>query len=211
MIKDLGAGIHDDLQGFQAAFEIGDEHLDGAAGLQLADAADDQGKDRRTAVLALVAVDRRDHGMFELHGFDSLGDTFRLQPVQRLGAAVLDVAETAGAGADIAQHEEGCGSAAPALAHIRASGFLAYGVQGLLAHELLQALIGLAGWSAHADPIGAAQRGGVNFFGVDAIPGRLIWHEVSSSRKLYPLGRGESKKGLCRQPTGNFSVVIYSH
>jgi hypothetical protein len=58
-IKDLGRGSSISRFGwvFQAAFEyIGDEHLDGQlAGLQLADAADDQGKDRRAAVLALVA------------------------------------------------------------------------------------------------------------------------------------------------------------
>jgi hypothetical protein len=48
---------------------------------------------------------------------------------------------------------------------------------------------------AQADP----SRGGVAvvvsiFSGLNAIPGRLICHEVSSSRKLYRWGRGDVKK-----------------
>ena len=38
VVEDLGPGFHHDLQRFQAAFEIRDQHLDRAAGVQLADA-----------------------------------------------------------------------------------------------------------------------------------------------------------------------------
>ncbi len=66
-----------------AALEIGDEHFDRAAGVNLADALDDHGEDRRAAILAVVAVDAGDDGVLEVHGLDGLGDALRLEPIQR--------------------------------------------------------------------------------------------------------------------------------
>ena len=86
VVEDFRAGIHHHAQRLQAALEIRDEHLDRAAGMELADAADDHGKDRRAAVLAVVPVDAGDHGVLQIHGLDRLGDPLRLQPVQRAPA-----------------------------------------------------------------------------------------------------------------------------
>ncbi len=171
VVEDLRAGFHDDLQGFERAFEIGDEHFHGAARQQLADAADDHGKNRRAAVLAVVPVDGGDDSMLQIHRLDRLGYPFGLQPVQQPGAAVLDVAEAAGAGAHIPQHEEGGGAGAPAFAHVGAHGLLADGVQSLRAHERLQVLVGFAGGCAHLDPVGAAEGGGVGLGRVEPVAG----------------------------------------
>ena len=82
VIQYLRAGIHHDLEGFEAAFEIGDEDLDGAARVKFTDAPDDHGKDGRAAVTALIAVDGGDHRMVQVHGLDRLGDPLGLFPVQ---------------------------------------------------------------------------------------------------------------------------------
>ncbi len=105
--------------------------------------------------------------MFQVHGFDRLGHAFRLQPVQCCGAAMLDIAKAAGARAHVAQHQESGRARTPALAHIRAHGFLADGMQGLGAHQRLQLLIGLAGGGADFDPVRAAEWSGEDVFGVN--------------------------------------------
>ena len=120
VVEDLWASVHDNLEGFDAALEIGDKHFDGAAGMQLADAVDDHSEDGRAAVFAVIAVDAGDHRVLEVHGFDRLGDAIRLQPVQGGGCATFDVAKAASAGANIAHHQEGGCSRTPTLAHIGA-------------------------------------------------------------------------------------------
>ena len=157
VVQDLGPRVHDDLQRLERAFEVGDQHLDRAAGVQLADAADDHGKDRRAAVAAFVAVDGGDHGVLQVHRLDRLRHALRFQPVHRAGLAVLDVAEDARARAHVAQHQEGGGAAAPAFAHVRAHGLLAHRVQRLGAHQRVELFVGLARRRADADPFGAAQ------------------------------------------------------
>ena len=167
VVQNFRAGLHDDFQSFQRAFEIRDEHFHRAARQELADAPDHHGKDRRAAIPAVIPVDGGDDGMFQLHGFDRLGHAFRLQPIERIGAAMFNVTETAGARAHISQHKEGGGAGAPALAHIRAHGFFADGVQRFGAHQRLQVFIGFAGRSAYLDPIRPSQRGGRDTIRVD--------------------------------------------
>ena len=126
-------------------------------GWTFADAANDQGKDRGAAVLALIAVDAGDDRMAQFHGLHGLGDAFRLEQIQRPRAPVLDVAEAAGAGADIAHHEEGGGARAPALAHVGAHRLFADGVQCLGAHQPAQPLDPFPAGRAHLDPFRPAQ------------------------------------------------------
>ena len=110
--------------------------------------------------------------MFQVHGFDRLGHAFRLQPVQGFGAAVLDIAEAAGACAHVAQHQEGGRAGAPAFAHVWAHGFFADGMQCLGAHQGLQVFDHLARWGAHFDPLRAAEWcGGVVFRVYDPVTG----------------------------------------
>ena len=102
VVEDFRARVHDNAQGFEAAFEIWDEHFDRAAGLELANAPDDHGKNRCAAVPAFIAVDAGDHGVFERHGFDRLGDAFGFHPVDWAGLTVFDVAKPTAAGANVA-------------------------------------------------------------------------------------------------------------
>ena len=138
VVQNFRARIHHDLQGFERAFEIGDQHFDGTARQQFADAADDHRKDRRAAIPAFIAVHRGDDRMFQVHGFHGLRHALGFAPIHQRGLAVFDVAEGAGARADVAEHQEGRGAAAPAFAQVRAHGFFADGVQFLLAHQSVQ-------------------------------------------------------------------------
>ena len=176
VVENLRAGVHHDFESLQAALEIGDEHLDGAAGVNLADAADEHGENRRAAVAALVTVDAGNDGVLQVHRADGLGDAFRLQPVQGGGHAVFYVAEAAGAGADVAEHQEGGRARSPALAQVGAHGLLADGVQGFAAHQGADLLVSLAGRGADANPGGTPEGGGVHFCGVNAVSGRCFGH-----------------------------------
>ncbi len=57
--------------------------------MQLADATNDHGEDRRAAVLALVAVDAGDDGVAQVHGLDRLGDAFGSSQSSGAGRPVL--------------------------------------------------------------------------------------------------------------------------
>src|SRR5690606_21441233 len=126
------------------------------AGMDLPDAPDDHREDRRAAVLALVAVHRGDNDVLQVHRLDGLGDAVRLVPVYRRRATGLNVAEAAGAGAGVAQHEERRGPLAPALAEVGAHGLLADGMQFLTAHQAAQPLVRFTTGRADANPLRAA-------------------------------------------------------
>jgi acyl-lipid omega-6 desaturase (Delta-12 desaturase) len=83
VVQDLGRASITIFKASRLPLKVRDQHLDRAAGMQLADAADHHGKDRRAAVLAVVAVDAGDHGVLQVHVLDRLGDALGLQPVQR--------------------------------------------------------------------------------------------------------------------------------
>ena len=77
------------------------------------------------AIREVVAIDRRDDDVIEAHLPDGFGDARRLVGIERHRHAGRDVAEGAGAGADLAHDHEGGVLLVPALADIRAAGFLA--------------------------------------------------------------------------------------
>ncbi len=130
--------VHHHLQGVPIGPEVGDQHLDGAAGLQAADLADGVGEDVRAAVGQLVAVHAGEHGVAQAHLPHRFRHPQRLLFVQRLGAPGLDVAEAAGAGAGVAHQQEGGRAAAPALAQVGAERLFAHGVQRLAPHQALE-------------------------------------------------------------------------
>ena len=104
VIEDLGPGVDHDTQRFRRAFEVGNQHFDRAAGVNFANAADEHGEDRRAAIFAVVAVHRGDHRVLKVHRLHCLRHAVGLHEVERSGAAAFDVAETTGAGADVAHH-----------------------------------------------------------------------------------------------------------
>src|SRR5690606_12673353 len=87
---------------------------------------------------------------------DGLGEITRLVGVERLGAAVADVAERAAPGADVAHDPEGGRALAEAFVDVRAGGFLAHGVKLVLAQgvlDLVETLGFHAGAELDADPL----------------------------------------------------------
>ena len=104
----------------------------------------------------VVAVDGGDDGVGEAHLLNRSGDAHRLQLVEDEGAPGLHGAEAAGAGAGVAEDHEGGGAGLPALAYVRAAGFLADGVKVLLAHQALEADVVVAAGEADLQPGGLA-------------------------------------------------------
>ena len=83
----------------------------------------------RAAVSEVVAVDGRDHGMFEIEMFDGLGDVGRFHRVEVHRLAFIDRAESAMPRAGVAAEHKCRGLVRPAFKDIRAFRFLADGVQ----------------------------------------------------------------------------------
>ena len=95
--------------------EVGDEDLDAGAGVELVHLADRLGVEPRAAVGQVVAGDAGDGGVAQAHLLHRLGDPARLVAVEVLGAAGVDLAEVAAAGALLATDEEGRLAVLPAL------------------------------------------------------------------------------------------------
>ncbi len=141
------------------AAEIRHQHLDAGRRRELAHGADAVDEVLRTAVLEVVAVDRGDHHVVEPECRDRAAEIARLLGIERLGPAVRDIAERAAARALVAHDHECRRAVAEALADVRARGFLAHGVQPVLAQDVLdlvEARRRRAG--AYPDPLRLAQR-----------------------------------------------------
>src|SRR5437667_6990509 len=107
---------------------------------------------RSAAVAQVVAVDAGDHDVSELQRRDGLGQIRRLFRIERQRPAVTDVAEWATPRADVAHDHERRRAFAEAFAYIRAGGFLAHGVEMVLAQDLLDLVEARARWRANTDP-----------------------------------------------------------
>ncbi len=82
--------------------------------------------------------------MTQAHLLHGVGDAQRLRAVDQVRHPRLHVAEPAAARADVAEDHEGGGAALPAFADVRAVGLLADGVEGLRAHQALDAPVARA-------------------------------------------------------------------
>ena len=120
------------------AEEVGREHLDRRVRQLRLERADRRRVVAGAPVGDVVAVDRRDDDVLELHLRRRLRDAERLERVgRRLGLAGVDVAVAAGAGARVAEDLERRRAASPALGDVRAARLLADRVQREPVHELL--------------------------------------------------------------------------
>ena len=88
------------------------------------------------AIGQIVAIDRSDDDVLEPQLRGGFGDMLGLGRVDRARHPGLDVAERAGAGADVAQDHHRRVLLGPALADVGAGGLLAHGVEVELAHQL---------------------------------------------------------------------------
>jgi hypothetical protein len=91
--------------------------------------------------------------MPKTHKRNGFRNASRLTEIEAGRPAGCDGAEPAGAGTRVPEDHERRRSRAPAFADVRATGFLADGVQRLTAHQMLQAEISFASWQAYFKPI----------------------------------------------------------
>ncbi len=160
VVEDLGPrGEHRLQRLLLDAEEVGRQHLDGGLRQLRLERPDRRRVVAGAAVGDVVAVDRRDDDVLELHLRRSLGEPQRLERVgRRLGLAGVDVAVAAGARARVAEDLEGRGAAAPALGDVRAARLLADRVQREAVHELLHVEVrAVLRRRAHLHPFGTAR------------------------------------------------------
>ena len=153
VVHDVGRGFRQDLQSaIETTAEIRDQHLDPRPGRNLAQLADAVPEMAGPAVAQVVAVHTGDHDVRELQRRDRLGQIRGLVGIERQRPAVTDVAEWATPRADVAHDHERRRAFAEAFADVRAGGFLADGVQMVLAQDLLDLVEARARWGANTDP-----------------------------------------------------------
>src|SRR4051812_44297210 len=90
---------------------------------------------------------------------EGLRDPPRLVLVEPGGAAGLDVAEAAGAGARIAEDHDRRGALVPAVPDVRAVGLLADGIEIQAVQQALQVVVVVARRHPRLDPVGMATEG----------------------------------------------------
>ena len=160
VVEDLGPrGEHRLQRLFLDAEEVGRQHLDRSLGQLRLQRADRRRVVAGAAVGDVVAVDRGDDDVLELHLRRGLGEPQRLERVRRrLGLARVDVAVAARASARVAEDLERRGAAAPALGDVRAARLLADRVQREPVHELLDVEVrAVLRRRAHLHPLGPAR------------------------------------------------------
>jgi len=120
-----------------AAPEVGHQYFDLRGGREFADAANAIYKVLSATIAQVVAVNAGDDDVFELEIGDGLGQFDRLVSIQRVRAAVADIAKRAAPGALVAHDHEGGGALAKAFTDVGATGFFAHRHQFVLAQHVL--------------------------------------------------------------------------
>ena len=138
VVEYVGQRLAEHVDGdLRAPAKVGNECLDGGRRRLVAYGGDDVDEVLGAAVAQVVAVDAGNDDVAQFQVRDAVGEIGWLFGVGRQRFAVADVAERAAARADVAEDHEGRRAAAEAFADIRAGGFLADGVQLLLAQHRL--------------------------------------------------------------------------
>jgi hypothetical protein len=135
------------------AQEVRRQDLDRGRRSLLADRADRAGEMLGAAVGKIVAIDRGDDHVRQPELCDRVGHPLRLGGFKRLRNAGLHVAERAGARAGVPHDHEGRVLLVPALADVRAAGFLADCHKAIVADDLAGVGIAARIRRAHADPV----------------------------------------------------------
>jgi len=125
MGENVGALPENNFKGFPVPLEIRDEDLDPQPWIRGPDRADDPGEVGGPSIPQVVPGHGGEDGVLEAHGRDGFGDMDGLVRVRRPGPALGDGAESAVAGANIAEEEEGRGLPGPALGDVGTAAALA--------------------------------------------------------------------------------------
>ena len=136
VIEDVRLRVENGIQVGRPALQVGNEDLNAAMGTAVADRADGLRPDGGASVPELVAGDRGDHAVAEIHPGNRFGHPGGFSEINFAGPACLDRAEAAGTGADIAEDHDGGGAARPAFPHVRALGALTDRVQVIVVDEV---------------------------------------------------------------------------
>ena len=204
VIQDFGFCLDDDGDGFAVSLEVGDEDFDAASGRLVADLVDDHGEDASAAEEIVVAVDAGDDGVFEAEGGDGFGHAAGLVEVDGLRAALGDGAESAAAGAEVAEHHEGGGFVMPALADVGALRALAHSVEAEGAGETLELMEVFADGRAGLQPLRLGSRGFAGGLDLDEFHLSLI---VSGGRFAAGGTRSQAKQKARIVKTGKTECI----
>ncbi len=155
VVHHVRQAILEQVQGFfQAAAEVGHQHFDAGVrrqGARLLDALDEMAG---AAIAQVIAVDGSDDDVVQAQLGDGFRQVGRLFLVQRVRAAMADVAERAAARALVAHDHEGGGALAKTFADIRAAGFLAHRHELVFAQDVLDFIeTGRCRSGLDADPV----------------------------------------------------------
>jgi hypothetical protein len=140
VIQNIGPRGEHRVERVFVAAEIGYKHLNAAAGIEMSHPVDRLGEVARTAVSKLVAVNAGDYGMADSQSPDGFADVARLIRVERARLAFADRAEPAMARAYVAEDHKSRRAFSPAFKNIRATRFLADGVQAQVLYQVIHAL-----------------------------------------------------------------------
>ena len=164
VVIDVGTRIDDRCDGaFGLVAEIRGEDFDRRLRRFAAQRVDHLDELARTAVGQVVAVDRGDDDVAEPHLRRSDCGMFGFERVNRARHPGLDVAESTGTGAGVAQDHHRRVLFGPAFADVRARRLFAHGVEVQFAHQLARFGVARAGRRLDANPVGLARalaRGG---------------------------------------------------
>ncbi len=144
--------VEDGADRFLAPLKIGHENLDGAVRESLFDLPDRLGEDVRAKVGKVVAIDRGDHGVAEIHFANRVSHARRLADVVGRRPPVGHGAVGAVSRADVAEDHERRRAVLPALADVWAMRFLADRVEVEVAHQLLELEISWPAGCADLEP-----------------------------------------------------------
>jgi len=169
VVEHFRFGVDYNFDGFAIALEVGDEDLDAAAGGLLSNLLNDHREDACSAKEVVITIDTGDDGVFETESGDGFSYAAGLVEVDGFGAAFGDGAESAPAGAEVAEQHEGGGFVMPALADIRALGAFADRVQAEGACEALERVVVLADGSAGLEPFRLGSRDAASGLDLDEV------------------------------------------
>src|SRR6266550_2896760 len=152
VVEDVRSGLDHRAHGVEVALEVRCQHLDGGGRASPPNGANGPGKDSRSAVLQVVAVDRCDDRMLESQLSHGFSHSSWLAQVELGRSARRHRTEPARACADIAEDHEGRGPAIPTVEDVRTTRLLADRMQPPALDDLLELLEVAALGDPDADP-----------------------------------------------------------